>query len=86
MSSKVQIKELAGSLGTKEVTVVTEPITTEEAREMFPYRPYSKHSESCFGGNNMTDDSYLLLNGHAQRCRMCRVTTRIGYLVGWYLS
>ena len=66
----------------KEVTVVAEFLTKEEAREMFSYRPYSKYSESRFGdGNTMSDDFTLLLNDKSKRCRMCQAPTRIEYLI-----
>jgi len=64
----------------REVTVVIEPLTPSEAREMYPYRPFSKYSESRFGGNNLFDDAALLLNGHAARCGMCKAPTKKEYL------
>lgn len=64
----------------KEVIVVTEPLTAEDARDMFPYRPRNKYSESRFGGNSLTDDEALLLGGDAMRCKMCSAPTRITYL------
>ena len=64
----------------REVTVVIKPLTRDEAREMFPYRPYSKDSESRFGGNDLYDDFCLLLNGLAKRCGLCQAPTRIKYL------
>ena len=64
----------------REVTVVTVALTREEAREIFPYRPSSKYAESRFGGNNLVDDTALLLNEDAQRCGMCKAPTRKEYL------
>lgn len=32
--------------GNREVTVVISPLTQDEARQMFSYRPHSKYSES----------------------------------------
>ena len=66
----------------KEVTVIVKPLIKEEAREMFPYRPHSKDSESRFGcGNTMCDDFALLLNGFSKRCKMCQAPTRTEYLM-----
>ena len=70
-----------GQIKNKEVIVVTEPLTAEEAREMYPYRPSNKYSESLFGGNNLVDDEALLLGGHAMRCKMCEAPTKRGYLI-----
>jgi hypothetical protein len=67
-------------LGGKEVTIVVKPLTQSEAREMFPYRPYNKYTESRFGGNNLYDDVCLLLNGLAERCPMCQAPTKNDYL------
>ena len=64
----------------KEVTVVTELLTQEEARKMYSYRPISKYAESRFGGNNLTDDAALLLGGNANRCKMCQAATHSKYL------
>ena len=64
-----------------EVTVVMNPLTKEEAREMYPYRPHSRYSESQFGdGNTISDDIALLLSEQAKRCGMCIAPTRIEYL------
>lgn len=57
------------------------PLTREEARELFPYRPYSKYAESRFGGNELADDVALLLNELAKRCQICLAPTRNEYLV-----
>ncbi len=65
----------------REVTIVIKPLTKEEAREMFPYRPASKSAESTFGGNTLTDDVALILSEDARRCGMCRAPTRRAYLV-----
>ncbi len=66
----------------KEVTVVRTSLTETEAREMYPYKPYNKYSESRFGiGNPMTDDIALLLSGDSKRCKMCTAPTRKGYLI-----
>jgi|GEM_PF-6017154 len=63
-----------------EVKVAIKPMTEEQAREAYPYRPYSKYSESYFGGDNMVDDKGLLSGGVAKRCKMCQATTRDRYL------
>ena len=65
----------------KEVTIVTSSLTKEEAREMFPYRPHNKYSESRFGGDNLIDDFALLLNGGAIKCIMCKAPTMKGYIM-----
>ena len=66
----------------KEVIIVVKPLTKTEAREMYPYRPYNKYSESRFGiGNGMVDDIALLLNGNAKRCKMCAAPIRKEYLI-----
>jgi len=62
------------------VKVAIKPMTKEEARQAYPYRPRSKYSESWFGGNNMADDFCLLLNGGAERCVMCQAPTMPKYL------
>jgi len=66
----------------KEVIIVVKPLTDIESREMYPYRPYNKYSESRFGlGNSMVDDVALLLGGDSKRCKMCAASTRKEYLV-----
>ena len=62
-------------------TVVIKPLTQEEARKMYHYRPFSKYSESRFGGNNLFDDFCLILNGDAKRCNMCIAPTVKKYLI-----
>jgi len=64
----------------KQVRVIIEPMTLEEARKVFARRPFSKYAETMFGGNNLTDDACLLINGLAQRCKMCQAPTRNDYL------
>jgi hypothetical protein len=65
----------------KEVTVVIKPLTGEEAREMFPYRPSSKYSESRFGHDSpIFDDFAALLNDKAKRCITCQAPTRLEYI------
>ena len=62
-------------------TVVKGPLSRDEAREMFPYRPFNKYAESRFGGDNLVDDIALLLNGLAKICIMCQAPTRNKYLI-----
>ena len=66
----------------KEVIVIAVPLTNEEARNMFLYRPYSRYSESMFGGGNtFLDDFALLMNGKSKGCGMCQAPTRTEYLI-----
>lgn len=60
--------------------VIIRKMTKEQARQVFPYRPYSKYSESFFGGDTLYDDVCLLLNGLAIRCKMCMAPTKKEYL------
>jgi len=64
-----------------EVTIVNVPLTQKEARELFPYRPHDKYSESRFGGDNLMDDFALLLNKSGTRCQMCQAPTKNRYLI-----
>ena len=64
----------------KQVMVIIQPMTLEEAHKVFARRPFSKYAETMFGGNNLTDDACLLINGSAQRCKMCQVPTRREFL------
>ncbi|MBL7147657.1 MAG: hypothetical protein ISS82_02420 [Nanoarchaeota archaeon] len=80
LSDKIEKRTIRGKHGIKDVTVMTSPLTKEESRAMFPYRPYNKYSESRFGGNTLTDDRALLLSGNAIRCEMCRAPTYKTYL------
>ncbi len=64
----------------KEVTIIITPLTINEAQQMFPYRPHNKYSESRFGGNNLYDDTALLLNDRAKRCEMCHAPKKTEYL------
>jgi hypothetical protein len=80
LTDKVGKRVLEGRKGSKEVHIVTEPLTKEEAREMYSSRPWNEYSESRFGGDNLTDDEALLLGGDALRCKMCSAPTRVSYL------
>ena len=66
--------------GKRTVQVAVVPMTQDEAREAYPYRPFSKYAESRFGGGEIVDDYCLLLNGLAQRCSMCDAPTKKEYL------
>lgn len=57
------------------VWVAIRPMTKEEARKAYLNRPESKYAETLFGGNNMTNDSALLLGGEATYCNMCQAPT-----------
>jgi len=81
LTDKVGKRVLEGRKGSKEITILVNPLTKEETREMFPYRPNNTYSESRFGGNNMTDDTALLLGGDAKKCTMCLAPTYIKYLI-----
>ncbi len=65
----------------KKIGVVIKPMTKEEARFIFPYRPFSEYAESRFGGNCYADDTCLFLNENATRCKMCAAPTRNEFLV-----
>lgn len=62
------------------VTIITRPLSKDEAREMFPYRPLNKYAESRFGGDNLADDIALLLGKDAKRCVVCQAPTKNRYL------
>jgi hypothetical protein len=74
------MKIFAGNSIKIEVTRVVEPLTLSEAREIYPYRPYSKYAESRHGGDIHADDETLLKNGIAKRCSMCQAPTKLIYL------
>ena len=80
LEEKIRKNTIDHGKGKFEVTVVVSKLTQEEAREMFPYRPYNKYSESRFGGNTLYDDECLLITGLAKRCPMCRAPTKKEYL------
>lgn len=56
------------------------PMTKEEARKIFPYRPFSKFAESRYGGNNLLSDKDLLHRGHAKLCFICTAPTKRTHL------
>lgn len=60
----------------KKVKVVIKPMTEKQARQLFPYRSFSKYSESRWGENELYDDVCLVLNGLAFRCKICRAPTQ----------
>lgn len=65
----------------KEVLVAVRAMTKEQARAAYPYRPRSKYSESHHGGDALADDTALLMNYIAWRCRMCQAPTRQKLLI-----
>lgn len=65
----------------KKVRIVVRSMTKEEARRVFPYRPFSKYAESRFGGNIFVDDILLLINSNGKRCSMCSAPTKNDYLI-----
>lgn len=69
-------KEVVGELGRKKILVAKEPMTQEQARLVYPYRPYNKYAESHWGGDTYYDDVCLLLNSLAKRCKMCHAPTK----------
>ncbi|PIR41568.1 MAG: hypothetical protein COV31_00460 [Candidatus Yanofskybacteria bacterium CG10_big_fil_rev_8_21_14_0_10_46_23] len=64
----------------EKLKVVVQPMTREQARAVFPYRPSSKYAESTFGGNTFRDDKALLLSRAAKRCKMCTAATTLANL------
>lgn len=79
---KTEEREVCWSKGRKIITVVISPMTKEEARAEYPYRPVYKGFESRFGSNNtMVDDRALLLSEAGKRCKMCRAATLKEYLI-----
>lgn len=65
-----------GKVTPKQCRVVTRKLTKEEARTVFPYRPYRNGGESLYGGDDLYDDVCLLLNDLAKRCTTCRAAVR----------
>ena len=59
MQSFFETKKVNG----RNVLVAVVPMTMEQARQAYPYRPYSRYAESKFGGNTHYDDFAVLLNG-----------------------
>ncbi len=74
-------REFDRRLGRKTVKVAIKPMTEEQGRQAYPYRPRSKYSESYFGGDACEDDTCLLLNKMATRCKMCKAATKNGHLI-----
>lgn len=69
-----------GAFG-KKVKIAIRPMTEEQARQAYPYRPYTKYAESRFGGDEICDDDSLLLDGDGTGCRMCQAVTKNEYLI-----
>ena len=70
-------KEIRG----RERLVAVIPMTKEQARLAYPYRPHSKYAESSFGGDACYDDMALLMIARAFRCRMCQAPTWTDMLI-----
>lgn len=60
----------------KKVKILTRRMEREDARKVFPYRPYSKYSESLFGGDERDDDIHLIVSMEATWCGLCNAPTR----------
>jgi len=72
--------EVDGKRGHRKIRVAIKPMTKEEARQAYVYRPHSKYAESRFGGDTYCDDVCLMLNGLAFRCKMCQAPTKKDFL------
>ena len=72
-----------GRTRTVRTLVAVTPMTKEQARQAYPYRPMSKYGESRFGAgdNPIADDFALMLDESAKRCKMCQAPTKQGYLL-----
>lgn len=65
----------------REVLVALFPMSKEDARKAYPYRPFFKDfAESRFGGNEMHSDKELLDNKEAAKCAVCEAPTKRIYL------
>ncbi len=73
----VECRKLTVDGITKEVKVVTLPMTMEEARKEFPSRPFSRYAESQWGGNHIYSDTDMLQTGAAESCAVCHAPTRL---------
>ncbi len=63
------------------VKVIIDPMTLDESRGQFPYRPFKENSESVWLINEQNLPEWLLiLNGKAIRCGKCYAATEIRYL------
>jgi hypothetical protein len=65
----------------EKIKIIQVPMSMEEARKIFPYRPFSKHAETRHGGNSLLDDKDLLRINFARPCTMCSAPTKKLYLV-----
>lgn len=57
------------------VKIAVKRMTQTQARQAYPYRPFSKYAESRWGGNTLYDDVCLVINGRARRCKICQAPT-----------
>jgi len=58
-----------------EVNIILRPLTKEEGRRLFQYRPHSKFAESRWGGDWRLNDKKLVAQGKGTPCRMCEAVT-----------
>lgn len=72
-----KVKEVDG----EKCLVAVKPMTREQARQAYPYRPYSKYAESRFGGNESFDDNFLIISEYGARCKMCQAPTKKEHLI-----
>ncbi len=78
VKSLYKLKELVPG---QKLRVIIDPMTLEESRQQFPYRPFAKNSESIYLTNEKNLPEWLLiLNGKAIRCGTCYAATDIKYL------
>ena len=62
-------------------SVAVKPMTIEQSRQAYPYRAdFSRYAESRFGGDDLFDDTALLLSKDARRCTLCQAPTKLKYL------
>ncbi len=73
LPSFLEIRDVGG----RKVKVVKKVMTQEEARKIFPYRPYLQlvDVESHWGGSSSCNDKEILEAGLADRCNMCQAPT-----------
>lgn len=68
------------------VKIAVKPMTKEQARQAYSYRPFSKYAETRWGGNTLVDDVCLVINGQARRCKMCQAPTKNQFLANGVCS
>ena len=82
MTDFFQEQKVDAGPGTRQcmAKVAVKPMTLEQGKRAYPYRPYSKYATSRWGGNTLVDDVCLVINGLAVRCKMCQAPTKKQYL------